>query len=250
MTTKITETNEFIVLDKYTKIPQPSSYQSETDLENELIHDLINQGYEYLPDVTNPKTLLSNLKKEIERLNNINFSETEWKRFIETYLNRANDSVLDRSKKIHEDYLEQFKFDNGIEKNIRIIDKKNIFNNKLQVINQFCQKDKRKNRYDVVILVNGLPLVLIELKKRGIAIREAFNQIDRYQNESLQGELSLFKYIQIFIISNGTDTRYFANTTQRDKNSFDFTINWASSDNKPIKDLKDFTATFLEKRKK
>ncbi|HFI8516858.1 TPA: type I restriction endonuclease subunit R, partial [Escherichia coli] len=158
-----------------------------------------------------------------------------------------SDGILDKTRKIHIDYICDFIFDDGRLENIYLIDKKNLMRNKVQIIQQFEQTGSHANRYDVTILVNGLPLVQIELKKRGVAIREAFNQIHRYSKESFNSENSLFKYLQLFVISNGTDTRYFANTTKRDKNSFDFTMNWAKSDNTLIKDLKDFTATFFQK---
>lgn len=245
----ITESNNFIVLDKYIKIDQEgSSYQSEADLENELIKDLSNQGYEFLSDLNSPDKMLVNIKKQLEKLNKIEFSNSEWNRFCEEYLDRPSDNIIDKTRKIHDDYIYDFTFDNGTIKNIYLLDKKNIARNKVQVINQFAVKGKQSNRYDVTILVNGLPLVQIELKKRGVAIREAFNQVHRYSKESFNTENSLYKYLQIFVISNGTDSRYFANTTKRDKNSFDFTMNWAKSDNTLIKDLKDFTATFLQKK--
>ncbi|MDY0050979.1 MAG: type I restriction endonuclease subunit R [Aliarcobacter sp.] len=245
----IAESNNFIVLDKYIKIDQEgSSYQSEADLENELIKDLSNQGYEFLSDLNSPDKMLVNIKKQLEALNKIEFSNSEWNRFCEEYLDRPSDNIVDKTRKIHDDYIYDFTFDNGTIKNIYLLDKKNIARNKVQVINQFAVKGKQSNRYDVTILVNGLPLVQIELKKRGVAIREAFNQVHRYSKESFNTENSLYKYLQIFVISNGTDSRYFANTTKRDKNSFDFTMNWAKSDNTLIKDLKDFTATFLQKK--
>ncbi|QGP56605.1 type I site-specific deoxyribonuclease, HsdR family [Piscirickettsia salmonis] len=156
-------------------------------------------------------------------------------------------ATLTKTRKIHSDYIYDFVFDDGRIENIYLLDKKNIARNKLQVIKQFEQTGSQANRYDVTVLVNGLPLVQIELKKRGVAIREAFNQVHRYSKESFNTDNSLFKYLQIFVISNGTDSRYFANTTKRDKNSFDFTMNWAKSDNTLIKDLKDFTATFFQK---
>ena len=243
----ITETNNFIVLDKYTKIQQGTGYQTEYDLENELIEDLKNQGYEYLPNLINSEEMLNNIRLQLEKLNNIKFLENEWKRFCVEYLDKPSDNYIDKTRKIHDDYIYDFTFDDGHIKNIYRLDKKNITRNKLQVISQFEQKGDHLNRYDVTILVNGLPLIQVELKKRGISIREAFNQIHRYSKESFNSENSLFKYLQICIISNGTDTRYFANTTKRDKSSFDFTMNWAKSDNTLIKDLKDFTATFLQK---
>ncbi|MDN5094768.1 type I restriction endonuclease subunit R [Aliarcobacter butzleri] len=248
-TKTIAESNNFIVLDKYTKIDQEgSSYQSEADLENELIKDLSNQGYEFLADLNSPEKMLVNVRKQLQELNNVEFSNAEWNRFCEEYLDRPSDNIIDKTRKIHDDYIYDFVFDDGRIKNIYLLDKKNIARNKVQVIKQFAIKGKQANRYDVTILVNGLPLVQLELKKRGVAIREAFNQVHRYSKESFNSENSLYKYLQIFVISNGTDSRYFANTTKRDKNSFDFTMNWAKSDNTLIKDLKDFTATFLQKK--
>lgn len=248
-TKPIAESKNFIVLDKYTKIDQEgSSYQSEADLENELIKDLQNQGYEFVSDLNAPDKMLANVRKQLQILNKVEFSDGEWDRFCEEYLDRPSDNIIDKTRKIHDDYIYDFEFDNGSLKNIYLLDKKNIARNKVQVINQFTIKGKQANRYDVTILVNGLPLVQIELKKRGVAIREAFNQVHRYSKESFNSDNSLYKYLQIFIISNGTDSRYFANTTKRNKNSFDFTMNWAKSDNTLIKDLKDFTATFLQKK--
>lgn len=244
----ITETNNFIVLDKYNKIAQQGvSYQTEAQLEAELIKDLQNQGYEYLPKLINIKEMLKNIRVQLETLNEIKFLDSEWKRFCEEYLDKPSDNYIDKTRKIHDDYIYDFTFDDGHLKNIYLVDKKNMSRNKLQVISQFEQKGTQSNRYDVTILVNGLPLIQIELKKRGIAIREAFNQVNRYTKESFNADNSLFKYLQICVISNGTDTRYFANTTKRDKNSFDFTMNWAKSDNTLIRDLKDFTATFFQK---
>ncbi|MBE8595686.1 HsdR family type I site-specific deoxyribonuclease [Xenorhabdus sp. BG5] len=244
----VAESNNFIVLDKYTKELQLNeTYQSEGDLERELINDLISQGYEYVTGLNTPQNMLANVREQLQVLNNVNFSESEWQRFVEQYLDNPNDNSIDKTRKIHNDYIYDFVFDDGHIENIYLVDKKNIAHNKVQVIKQFKQTGAQANRYDVTILVNGLPLVQIELKKRGVAIREAFNQVHRYSKESFNTENSLFKYLQLFVISNGTDTRYFANTTKRDKNSFDFTMNWAKSDNTLIKDLKDFTATFFQK---
>src|SRR5690554_4141627 len=244
----IAESKHFIVLDKYTKQYEVAeSYQSESDLERELIQDLVNQGYEYVPGLNNPIAMLANVRVQLQTLNNVEFSDGEWTRFVETYLDRPSDSITDKTRKIHDDYIEDFVFDDGRIQNIYLVDKKNIARNKVQVIKQFEQTGSHANRYDVTILVNGLPLVQIELKKRGVAIREAFNQVHRYSKESFNAEGSLFKYLQLFVISNGSDTRYFANTVKRDKNSFDFTMNWARSDNSRILDLKDFTATFFQK---
>ena len=245
----IAESNNFIVLDQYNKfVEEPNAgYQTEGSLEREFIRDLRAQGYEYLQGLNNHDALVKNLRAQLQRLNNVVFSDAEWRRFLEEYLDKPSDSLIEKTHKIHDDYIYDFVFDNGRIQNIYLLDKRNLANNTLQVINQFEQTGSYDNRYDVTILVNGLPLVHIELKKRGVAIREAFNQIHRYSKESFNKENSLFKYIQIFVISNGTDTRYFANTTKRDKNSYDFTINWATAKNTLIKDLKDFTATFLQK---
>lgn len=248
LTTAIVESDNFIILEKYTKQEQPSQYQTEADLEKELIADLRQQGYEYLNYLTTPEALLANLKTQMEVLNNVVFTDAEWLRFSDEYLNKPSDSLIDRTRKLHDNYIYDFIFDDGHIQNIYLWDKKNISRNKLQVINQMKQVGTSSNRYDVTLLVNGLPLVQIELKKRGVAIREAFNQVHRYSKESFNEENSLFKYLQIFIISNGTDTRYFANTTKRDKNSYEFTMNWALKNNNPIKDLKDFTATFLSQQ--
>lgn len=249
-TKTIAESNNFIVLDKYSKDGQVcESYQSEYDLEREFIQDLQHQGYEYLPDVNTPDKLLANAREQLQALNNMKFSNGEWLRFVETYLDTPSDNIVDKTRKIHDDYIHDFVFDDGHIQNIYVLykDKKRIACNKLQVIKQFEQTGSHANRYDVTILVNGLPLVQVELKKRGVAIREAFNQVHRYSKESYNSEQSLFKYLQLFVISNGTDSRYFANTTQRNKNSFDFTMHWAKADNSLIKDLKDFTATFFQK---
>ena len=244
----IAESNNFIVLDKYSpewKVAE--GYQSESDLERELIQDLVNQGYEFLPTLNTPQALLANVRAQLQALNNVQFAEGEWARFVETWLDKPSDSIVDKTRKIHDDYIHDFVFDDGRIQNIYLLDKKNVTRNKVQVIKQFEQAGSHANRYDVTILVNGLPLVQVELKKRGVAIREAFNQVHRYSKESFNSENSLFKYLQLFVISNGTDSRYFANTTQRNKNSFDFTMNWAKADNTLIKDLKDFTATFFQK---
>ncbi|ENM3920392.1 type I restriction endonuclease subunit R [Vibrio cholerae] len=244
----IAESNSFIVLDRYTKQWQVNdSYQSESDLERELIQDLTQQGYEYVPNLTTPDAMMANVRTQLQTLNKTTFTDAEWLRFQEQYLNTPSDNIIDKTRKVHSDYIYDFVFDDGHIENIYLFDKKTIARNKVQVIKQFEQTGNHANRYDVTILVNGLPLVQIELKKRGVAIREAFNQIHRYSKESFNAENSLYKFLQLFVISNGTDTRYFANTTKRDKNSFDFTMNWAESNNKLIKDLKDFTATFFQK---
>ena len=248
----IAELQNFIVLDSYTKLSQvgeqPTGYQTEAALERELIEDLVNQGYEYLPQLVTPQALVANVRKQLQTLNNTVFTDAEWQRFLDEYLDKANDGIVDKTRKVQENCAAyDFTFDDGHIQNIYLVDKKNIARNKVQVINQFEQTGSQANRYDVTILVNGLPMVQVELKKRGVAIREAFNQVHRYSKESFNSESSLYKYLQMFVISNGTDTRYFANTVKRDKNSFDFTMNWAKADNTLIKDLKDFTATFFLK---
>ncbi len=247
----IAELQNFIVLNSYTKAAMlnetPAGYQTEAQLESELITDLRNQGYEYLPNLNSPQALLDNARVQLQTLNNIVFTDAEWKRFNEEFLNKENDSITDQTRKIQGCCVYDFTFDDGHLQNITLIDKQNHARNKVQVINQFEQTGTQANRYDVTILVNGLPMVQVELKKRGVNIREAFNQVHRYSKESFNSDCSLYKYLQIFVISNGTDTRYFANTVKRNKNSFDFTMNWATFDNKRINDLKDFTATFLQK---
>ncbi len=247
----IAELQNFIVLNSYTKAAMlnetPAGYQTEAQLESELITDLRNQGYEYLPNLNSPQALLDNARVQLQTLNNIVFTDAEWKRFNEEFLNKENDSITDQTRKIQGCCVYDFTFDDGHLQNIMLIDKQNHARNKLQVINQFEQTGTQANRYDVTILVNGLPMVQVELKKRGVNIREAFNQVHRYSKESFNSDCSLYKYLQIFVISNGTDARYFANTVKRNKNSFDFTMNWATFDNKRINDLKDFTATFLQK---
>jgi type I restriction enzyme R subunit len=247
-TTPIAQSNEFIVLDKYTPTWQASEhYQSEASLENEFIADLQNLGYEFEPKINTPEALLANVRTQLQDLNAVQFTDAEWHRFVSTYLDKPSDGIVEKTRKIHDDYIHDFVFDDGRIQNIYLLDKANKLRNKRQVIKQLEQTGVYKNRYDVTILINGLPLVQIELKRRGVAIREAFNQIHRYSKESFNTEKSLYAYLQVFVISNGTDTRYFANTTKRDKNSFDFTMHWAKADNTPLKDLKDFTATFFEK---
>ncbi|MFU1913209.1 type I restriction endonuclease subunit R [Bordetella avium] len=244
----IAESKNFIVLDQYIRDEKIAEhYQSESDLENELIQDLVNQGYEFASSIKTPAELLANVRVQLQALNAVQFTEAEWLRFVETWLDKPSDGIVEKTRKIHDDYIHDFVFDDGRIQNIYLLDKKNVTRNRVQVIKQFEQTGSHANRYDVTILVNGLPLVQVELKKRGVAIREAFNQVHRYSKESFNREHSLFKYLQLFVISNGTDSRYFANTTQRNKNSFDFTMNWAKADNTLIKDLKDFTATFFQK---
>ena len=244
----IAEMTNGIILANYEEILQvQDTYQSEKELEDGMIRDLESQGYERFYGKTSEE-LYKNLKIQIERLNKVAFTDKEWERFLVEYLDCPNDGMIEKTRKIQENYIYDFIFDDGHLKNIKIIDKKNIHNNILQVCNQIKQKGKHKNRYDVTILVNGLPLIHIELKKRGVSLHEAFSQIDRYGKESFNAENSLYKFVQIFVISNGTYTRYFANTTAQNKNHYEFTCEWADAKNKVIRDLKDFTATFFEKR--
>lgn len=247
----IAESNNFIVLDEYDKyytLNEPAAvYQSEDSLEHEFIQDLQNQGYEYISERLTPEILLANVRVQLQNLNDVVFTDSEWRRYVEEYLDKPSDTLVEKTRKLQDDYIYDFVFDDGHIKNIYLVDKQNLSRNKVQVISQFAQEGVHANRYDVTILVNGLPLVQVELKKRGVAIREAFNQVHRYSKESFNTNNSLYKYIQVFVISNGTDSRYFANTVERNKNSFDFTMNWAKANNTVIKDLKDFTATFFQK---
>ena len=244
----IAESANFTVLDAYERnASAPEYYQTEDELERELVRDLTAQGYEFCSDITSPETMLDNLRLQIQSLNNTAFSNAEWNRLVETWLDHSGEGTIEKTRKVHRDYYHAFKFDDGHSENIYLFDKKDLIRNKVQVIRQFEQTGIHANRYDVTILINGLPLVQIELKKRGISIQEAFNQIHRYSKESFNSENSLYKFLQLFVISNGSETRYFANTTKRDKNSFDFTMHWARCDNSLIRDLKDFTATFFQK---
>ena len=244
----IAEMSKGIILANYQKsFSVNENYQTEAELEAEMIRNLVSQGYERIK-INSVEDLYINLKEQIERLNNINFTDNEWQRFLVEYLDTPNDSLVEKTIKIQEDYIYDFIFDDGHLENIKIIDKKNIHNNFLQIVNQVVQKGKYENRYDVTILINGLPLVQVELKRRGVNLQEAFNQVHRYSKESFNSENSLYKYIQIFVISNGTYTRYFANTTAQNKNHYEFTCEWADFRNKVIHDLEDFTATFFEKR--
>lgn len=245
----IAEMNNGIILANFEKsqVARDGSYQSEADLERQMVENLVAQGYEYIKLSSN-KDLYSNLKTQIEKLNKVSFSSEEWSRFLLEYLDAPNDGMIEKTRKIQEDNIYDFTFDDGQVKNIKIIDKKNIHNNFLQVTNQVKGEGKANNRYDVTILVNGLPLVHVELKKRGVDLHEAFNQIHRYSKESFNSEASLYRFVQIFVISNGTYTRYFANTAAQSKNNYEFTCEWADAKNKVICDLEDFTKTFFEKR--
>ena len=244
----IAQTTENTVVTEYEPVKTRSgNYQSEAALEKEFIRMLTEQGYEYLT-IHKEDDLINNLCSQLEKLNNYNFSETEWDRFFKECIANQNEGIVEKTRKIQEDNIQVLKRDDGSTKNITLIDKKNIHNNFLQVVNQVTAGEKNQNRYDVTILVNGLPLVHIELKKRGVNLHEAFNQIHRYSKESFNLDHSLYKFVQIFVISNGTYTRYFANTTARNKNNYEFTCEWADAKNKVIRDLEDFTKTFFEKR--
>ena len=260
----VAQTSENTVVTEYEPVKARSdSYQSEAELEREFIRMLTEQGYEYLPIHTEVE-LLANLRKQLERLNNYQFSDNEWKRFLAESVANPNEHIVEKTRKIQEDYVQVLKRDDGTSKNIALIDKRNVHNNFLQVINQYAirqeQGARHDNRYDVTVLVNGLPLVHIELKRRGVAIREAFNQINRYQRDSFWAGCGLFEYVQIFVISNGTNTKYYSNSTrfnaikdnksrngkkEKTSNSFEFTSYWADANNMVIPDLIDFTRTFF-----
>ena len=260
----IAATSENTVVTEY--IPEPrtaDAYQSEAELEKEFIRRLGELGYEYLT-IHKEDDLITNLRAQIERLNSYAFTDSEWKRFFTEFIANSNEGIVEKTKTIQEDNVKNLKRDDGSTKNITLIDKKNIHNNSLQVINQYeVDTGKRQNRYDVTVLVNGFPLVHIELKRRGVPIREAFNQIDRYQRDSFWAGSGLFEYVQIFVISNGTNTKYYSNTTRKNvedangkgksakktktSNSFEFTSFWADANNKIIPDLVDFTKTFFAK---
>ena len=246
------------------------AYQSEADLERELIRLLQSQAYEYLT-LTSEAQLVANLRTQLEALNGLTFSDVEWGRFFSERVAGANDGIVEKTVRIQEDHVQLLKRDDGSMKNVLLIDKRNVHNNRLQVINQYeiglgdgsaaQHGASRSNRYDVTVLVNGLPMVHIELKRRGVDIREAFNQIDRYQRDSFWAGSGLFEYVQLFVISNGTLTKYYSNTTRRQhlseaagskrvrktSNSFEFTSWWADSQNKPITDLGAFARTFFAK---
>ncbi|UUD35484.1 type I restriction endonuclease subunit R [Mycoplasmopsis caviae] len=257
--------DDWTVVDEYKpKGEIRTEIQSEEELENELINKLVGNGYQRV-FIHSPNELLSNLKEQIEKLNEYKFSNDEWKRFLCEYLINEKDTVADKTRKIQEDYIYSLQRDNGTVKNIKIIDKQNINNNFLQVINQYTPKDSNyKNRYDVTILVNGLPLVHIELKRRGRKLSEAFYQIERYKNESFWSDNGLYNYAQIFVISNGTQTKYYSNNTREqihkdnkeskktvkviNKNAFKFAMDWTTSKNEHIEQLLDFADTFLSKR--
>ena len=259
----ISENTESTVVSEYTPaIKKSDSFQSESDLERELIHMLEEQGYERLV-INSEEELIKNLRNKIEELNDYKFSDTEWDSFFTQYLANSNDHIEEKTRTIQEDSTKAFRRDDGSIKNICLLDKSNVHANSLQVINQYENEGNFENRYDVTILVNGLPLVHIELKKRGVSIKEAFNQIERYQKDSFWAGSGLYEYVQIFVISNGTNTKYYSNTTRhshteemkngkrgskKTSHSFEFTSYWADANNKVITDLIDFTKTFLIKR--
>ena len=258
----VVSTNESTVIAEYT--PEPSrarDYQSEAALEKDFINRLRGQGYEYI-SFANEAGLIANLRQQLELLNHYTFSDAEWDRFLNQNIIGANEGIVEKTRRIQEDHVQILKRDDGSTKNITLIDKKNIHNNRLQVINQYEEAGgTHKTRYDVTVLVNGLPLVHIELKRRGVAIREAFNQINRYQRDSFWAASGLYEYTQIFVISNGTHTKYYSNTTRnqhikeagegsrrknkKTSNSFEFTSFWADGTNRVIADLEDFTKTFF-----
>ena len=257
----VSESEESTVVSEYKSEEKRSdAYQSEEELEKEFIHLLTEMSYEYLP-IHNKDELLPNLRKKLEELNNYSFTDTEWEQFYNNCIAGKNDGIVEKTRRIQEDNVQILHRDNGETKNITLFDKKNIHNNKLQVIHQYEENGgSYKNRYDVTVLVNGLPLVHIELKRRGVNIREAFNQIDRYQRDSFWANGGLFEYVQIFVISNGTNTKYYSNTTRynhikemnserkgKTSNSFEFTSFWADEKNRIIPDLIDFTKTFFAK---
>ena len=245
----IMELNHGIVLAKYEKLSRVSeSYQTEGAMELQLVNDLMAQGYTRLTCKTDEE-LKENLKVQLEHLNAVTFTNEEWKRLLREFIIPENQGIIEKTRKFQERESWDFQFDDGHRQNIKLIDATNINNNVVQVGNQIqATEGTARNRYDVTIFVNGLPLVHIELKKRGIPIKEAFNQIHRYSNESFNVTSSLFQYVQIFVISNGTKTRYFANTLTPSKNNYEFTCEWADAKNKPITDLEDFTRTFFDKR--
>lgn len=258
----VVQSNECTVVSEYKpEAKRSEAYQSEAELEREFIKLLGEMSYEYL-SIHKEAELISNLRKKLEELNNYIFTDSEWKQFFNSCIAGQNDGIVEKTRRIQDDHVQILHRDNGETKNILLIDKKDIHNNKLQVINQYSEDSgSYKNRYDVTILVNGLPLIHIELKRRGVAIREAFNQINRYQRESFWAASGLFEYVQIFVISNGTHTKYYSNTTRwnhikegnssskkgKTSNSFEFTSFWADGNNKIIPDLIDFTKTFFAK---
>lgn len=260
----VAASNEATVVAEYTpEAYRTVDYQSETSLERDFISRLCGQGYEYI-SITDEAALITNLRRQLELLNHFTFSDDEWDRFFTQNIAGANEGIVEKTRKIQEDHVQILKRDDGSTKNIFLIDKNNIHNNRLQVLNQYEEAGGTyETRYDVTVLVNGLPLVHIEIKRRGVAIREAFNQIKRYQRDGFWAASGLYEYVQIFVISNGTHTKYYSNTTRnqhikesgdsgsrkskKTSNSFEFTSYWADGSNRVIADLVDFTKTFFAK---
>ena len=260
----VTQSHESTVVAEYnSNLKKESAYQTEATLEKAFIELLRTQAYEYLP-ITTEAELINNLRKQLEALNSYKFSDAEWEQLFNGKIANLNNGIEEKTNIIQEDYIQLLTRDDVTTKNIYLLDKANIHNNRLQVINQYSVEDgQRANRYDVTILVNGLPMVHVELKKRGVEIKEAFNQINRYNRESFWAGSGLFEYVQIFVISNGTNTKYYSNTTRhthirehsdgkirkgkQTSNSFEFTSWWADANNKPITDLMDFGRTFFAK---
>jgi len=256
----IAEADEMTVVSEYQPLEiNRTQYQSEADLENDFVKRLVANGYEKLT-INSEADLIANLRNKIEQLNNYKFSDNEWEKLYVEHISNPNLSIVDKTRTIQQDEVKTIMLDNGLPKNIKLLDKKLFFNNSFQVLNQYTNVGTRENRYDVSILINGLPLVHIELKRRGISIKEAFNQIERYQRDSFWANSGLYEFVQIFVISNGTFTKYYSNSTRwnatdgknerkgRTFNSFEFTSYWADSQNNPILSLEDFTNTFLTKR--
>ena len=260
----VLSTNESTVVTEYEpQTKRSDAYQSEAALEAAFIKMLGEQGYEYVT-IHNADALIANLRRQLEILNNYQFTDKEWDSFFRSKIANSNEGIVEKTRKIQEDYVQNLTREDGTTMNISLIDKKNIHNNRLQVINQYEESaGTHDTRYDVTILVNGLPLVHVELKRRGVAIKEAFNQINRYQRDSFWAGCGLYEYVQIFVISNGTFTKYYSNTTRashikesensskkhskKTSNSFEFTSYWADGNNKVIPDLVDFTKTFFAK---
>ena len=260
----IAEQENYTVMGYYTPLPKDNTgYQSEAQLESSFIKQLEELGYTYV-DIKTEKQMIANLRQQMDRLNKVELSDKEWEKLFEEYIAKSNESVMEKADRIQCNEIVHITRDDGSSLNIKLIDKKDIFNNQLQVINQYTPENgKRENRYDVTILVNGLPLVHCELKRRGVALKEAFNQINRYGRESLWADTGLYEFVQIFVISNGTETKYYSNTTRYahvdalnksktpqkiQSQSFEFTSYWADAANNPILDLVDFANTFLVKR--
>lgn len=261
----LSENNQSTVVSHYERpeMVRDTFYQSESDLEREMIEQLQRQGYEYV-SIKHESDLIANLRKQLERLNDFIFTDAEWERFFKGEIAKEGNGITEKAQTIQQDHVKTLVLDNGQQRNIKLIDKDDVHHNYTQVINQYAvENGTHPDRYDVTILVNGLPLVHIELKRRGVALKEAFNQINRYGRESFWADCALFEYVQIFVISNGTETKYYSNTTranhikeqsktgnkprQKTCNSYEFTSYWADARNKVLGDLTDFTATFFSR---